>query len=318
MHARAGMQFLCWVLVSAYSVAALETCGAEERSDSGGANLLQTSSGVAQRVSFGSNDSAAAAGQPAHLNCLPCEYRTDWQQYIYAYKYCCEGWGCTCIASWKGSQCPVPDWNGFIYNGGYAKAMGRNFNDDYKRWKKCEAPYTATGSCPFRFGYNDFEDWKQAHGITPNQHNYIQDATAPCRKQCEQARATGCNPTPTPAPAPAPPAEHAQCDAPGGCVDGEWSNSHGHTCADLRAHSGGGAADWTDTIGRSAGKACCQFCPKQKCCWNRLIQSCSSSSDCDHGGEGCIDSGATTAQYGVVTCNTCEMQGKSYQNYHCV
>jgi hypothetical protein len=48
----------------------------------------------------------------------------------------------------------------------------------------------------------------------------------------------------------------------------------------------------------------------QKCCWNRTIQSCNVSGDCEAGGEGCINSGDTTQQYGKLTCNTCASQGK--------
>lgn len=40
------------------------------------------------------------------------------------------------------------------------------------------------------------------------------------------------------------------------------------------------------------------------CCWNRDSQSCTSSSQCDPGGEGCILSGTTTKKYGTVTCST--------------
>lgn len=123
--------------------------------------------------------------------------------------------------------------------------------------------------------------------------------------------------TPAP-PSPVPtPTLRADCNAEGGCVDGDWRNSFGHTCADLREYSGGGGADWTDSKGSKAGVACCQFCAK-KCCWNRLIQSCSTASDCDQGGEGCIDSGTDTEEYGQIQCNTCESQGKKYQNYACV
>ncbi len=48
----------------------------------------------------------------------------------------------------------------------------------------------------------------------------------------------------------------------------------------------------------------------QKCCWNRSRQSCSSSSECNTGGEGCINSGDVTQQFGKVTCNICENEGK--------
>ena len=47
----------------------------------------------------------------------------------------------------------------------------------------------------------------------------------------------------------------------------------------------------------------------EKCCWDRVIQSCNVNSDCDQGGEGCITSGTTTKKYGVVKCNTCASKG---------
>lgn len=49
--------------------------------------------------------------------------------------------------------------------------------------------------------------------------------------------------------------------------------------------------------------------PQQKCCWDRGIQSCTTNSDCDTGGEGCIVSGTTTKIYGKVVCDTCESKG---------
>jgi hypothetical protein len=51
-----------------------------------------------------------------------------------------------------------------------------------------------------------------------------------------------------------------------------------------------------------------------KCCWNRLIQSCTEDSNCDSGGEGCILFGANTESYGANPCNTmsCESQGLAY------
>ena len=49
-----------------------------------------------------------------------------------------------------------------------------------------------------------------------------------------------------------------------------------------------------------------------KCCWNRMIQPCSTESDCDGGGEGCKITGAPTKQYGPFACNTCENQGQMY------
>ena len=39
-----------------------------------------------------------------------------------------------------------------------------------------------------------------------------------------------------------------------------------------------------------------------KCCWNRKIQPCDSSDQCDFGGEGCIITGTRTKKFGVVTC----------------
>ena len=60
----------------------------------------------------------------------------------------------------------------------------------------------------------------------------------------------------------------------------------------------------------------------QKCCWNRSIQRCGAGAngDCDGGGEGCINSGDNTAQYGKFTCDVCENQGKIYDtaSYSCV
>ena len=48
------------------------------------------------------------------------------------------------------------------------------------------------------------------------------------------------------------------------------------------------------------------------CCWNRIIQGCNSSSQCDRGGEGCIPSGTPTKRYGPAVCHTCASQGKKY------
>lgn len=49
-----------------------------------------------------------------------------------------------------------------------------------------------------------------------------------------------------------------------------------------------------------------------KCCWNRIIQSCNSSTQCDPGGEGCVVSGTLTKKYGPCNCHTCASQGKVY------
>jgi len=38
------------------------------------------------------------------------------------------------------------------------------------------------------------------------------------------------------------------------------------------------------------------------CCWNRARQSCSQDSDCDPGGEGCVNPGTWTAAYGHAVC----------------
>jgi hypothetical protein len=54
----------------------------------------------------------------------------------------------------------------------------------------------------------------------------------------------------------------------------------------------------------------------KKCCWNRDIQGCSSSSQCDPGGEGCVATGTLTKRYGRVACDTCEQQGRVY-NHTC-
>ena len=48
------------------------------------------------------------------------------------------------------------------------------------------------------------------------------------------------------------------------------------------------------------------------CCWNRIIQGCNATSECDSGGEGCVPSGTQTKRYGVVTCHTCASQGEVY------
>uniref|UniRef100_A0A6C0CM94 Uncharacterized protein n=1 Tax=viral metagenome TaxID=1070528 RepID=A0A6C0CM94_9ZZZZ len=48
------------------------------------------------------------------------------------------------------------------------------------------------------------------------------------------------------------------------------------------------------------------------CCWNRAIQECSTSSECDPGGEGCRLTGTPTAAFGNFSCNTCASQGKVY------
>ena len=49
-----------------------------------------------------------------------------------------------------------------------------------------------------------------------------------------------------------------------------------------------------------------------KCCWNRIIQGCNASSECDSGGEGCVASGTPTKKYGPCNCHTCASQGKVY------
>ena len=49
-----------------------------------------------------------------------------------------------------------------------------------------------------------------------------------------------------------------------------------------------------------------------KCCWDRNIQGCTSSSECDPHGEGCVPSGTMTKKYGQVHCDTCEAQHKRY------
>jgi hypothetical protein len=57
-------------------------------------------------------------------------------------------------------------------------------------------------------------------------------------------------------------AQSRDCDAhleKIGCVDGDWKNAHGHTCADLRKNKNG-APDWVDNDGKKAADYCCQFC----------------------------------------------------------
>jgi len=74
-----------------------------------------------------------------------------------------------------------------------------------------------------------------------------------------------CGPAKTCAAAapPSAPTVYRDCDAVGHtCVDGDWKNSFGHTCADLRKYSNGGGADWLDIHGEPAGKWCCQFCQR--------------------------------------------------------
>ena len=47
-------------------------------------------------------------------------------------------------------------------------------------------------------------------------------------------------------------AQSRDCDAhleKIGCVDGDWKNAHGHTCADLRKNKNG-APDWVDNDGK--------------------------------------------------------------------
>ena len=46
--------------------------------------------------------------------------------------------------------------------------------------------------------------------------------------------------------------------------------------------------------------------PRCCCCWNRVKQSCNSTSQCDPGGEGCVHDGFLTKKYGRVTCTTCD------------
>ena len=42
--------------------------------------------------------------------------------------------------------------------------------------------------------------------------------------------------------------------------------------------------------------------PLAHCCWNREVQPCNSSADCDAGGEGCVKDGTRTKDYGKVHC----------------
>jgi hypothetical protein len=51
--------------------------------------------------------------------------------------------------------------------------------------------------------------------------------------------------------------------------------------------------------------------PHQRCCccWNREVQPCNATSQCDQGGEGCVASGTVTKRYGRVTCATCSSHG---------
>lgn len=60
---------------------------------------------------------------------------------------------------------------------------------------------------------------------------------------------------------------------------------------------------------KSGGPNYCVSSGPQKCCWNRFIQGCTSNGDCDGGGEGCVNNGDVTQQYGKATCNTCQSQG---------
>ena len=62
-----------------------------------------------------------------------------------------------------------------------------------------------------------------------------------------------------------------------------------------------------------------------KCCWNRAIQGCSQNSDCDAlsssetlATNACRVSGTPTSTYGSFACNTCEMQGKTYDQATCI
>lgn len=48
------------------------------------------------------------------------------------------------------------------------------------------------------------------------------------------------------------------------------------------------------------------------CCFDRIIQGCNNSAQCDGGGEGCVASGTVTKKYGMCVCHTCEQQGKMY------
>lgn len=43
--------------------------------------------------------------------------------------------------------------------------------------------------------------------------------------------------------------------------------------------------------------------PAARCCWNRDVQQCTNSSQCDPGGEGCIASGTVSKHYGKVSCD---------------
>lgn len=63
-----------------------------------------------------------------------------------------------------------------------------------------------------------------------------------------------------------------------------------------------------------AGSSYCVPNGPQKCCWNRSLQKCGSTGDvaCDSGGEGCVNNGDVTQQYGKVTCNICENTDKIY------
>jgi hypothetical protein len=42
---------------------------------------------------------------------------------------------------------------------------------------------------------------------------------------------------------------------------------------------------------------------KPRCCWNRDVQRCDNSSQCDLGGEGCVASGTVTRRYDKVVCS---------------
>ena len=47
----------------------------------------------------------------------------------------------------------------------------------------------------------------------------------------------------------------------------------------------------------------CSAGPAAHCCWNRANEACSSSAQCDPGGEGCIGTGTATESYGKVVCS---------------
>ena len=171
---------------------------------------------------------------------------------------------------------------------------------DVKRHVTLDLPATELFDATTRLGYDSARDL--AHGLIGH---------ACCSTRLDTSKA----PPPAQSSSTAP-LLPAQSRSTAKCC---WNRRVQKCSRDSDCDPGGEGCTVSGTITKQHGKNVCENAPpaaatvaagpgnSAKCCWNRVVQPCSSDGDCDRGGEGCIANGSMTKRHGQSFCKILEL-----------